>query len=116
MPSYLILESKMSLKASASLAAFCILASISPQANAQTSAVSKYSSVAKESRVEKVPSERRGPTSIAEQQREAAVSIIIRVADESNKFKDQALRVRVQARAADALWDSDHDLARALFL
>jgi hypothetical protein len=41
--------------------------------------------------------------------------MITSLADEANAFKDQSLRVRVQARAADALWESDRALSRTLF-
>src|SRR6185369_14555944 len=37
------------------------------------------------------------------------------LADEARSFKDQTRRARVQARAADVLWDSDPERARELF-
>src|SRR6185503_11638386 len=51
----------------------------------------------------------------AEQRREIAVSLVIALADESRSFKDQIRRARVQARAADVLWEPDQDRARDLF-
>ncbi|HEX3185124.1 MAG TPA: hypothetical protein VHQ94_10015 [Pyrinomonadaceae bacterium] len=51
----------------------------------------------------------------AEQQREIAVALVISLADEARSFKDQARRARIQARAADVLWDSDAERARELF-
>ncbi len=51
----------------------------------------------------------------AEQRREIATSLVIALADESRSFKDQTRRARIQARAADVLWDSDQDRARELF-
>ncbi|HET8781008.1 MAG TPA: hypothetical protein VFM63_01230 [Pyrinomonadaceae bacterium] len=51
----------------------------------------------------------------AEQRREIATSLVISLADESRSFKDQTRRARIQARAADVLWDSDQDRARELF-
>jgi hypothetical protein len=51
----------------------------------------------------------------AEQRREIAVSLVIALADESRSFKDQTRRARVQARAADVLWETDQDRARDLF-
>src|SRR5688572_2644691 len=51
----------------------------------------------------------------AEQRREIAVSLVIALADESRSIKDQTRRARVQARAADVLWDSDQERARELF-
>jgi hypothetical protein len=44
-----------------------------------------------------------------------AIQIVSSLADEARSYKDQSLRVRVQASAADALWDVDNDRARTLF-
>lgn len=52
---------------------------------------------------------------LAEQRRLTALSLLTALADEAKGFQDQALRARVQARAADALWESEQDRARALF-
>jgi tetratricopeptide (TPR) repeat protein len=51
----------------------------------------------------------------AAQQRTVAISLVSSLADEARSFKDQMRRARVQARAADVLWDSDPDRARELF-
>ncbi|HET6850717.1 MAG TPA: hypothetical protein VFH46_00260 [Pyrinomonadaceae bacterium] len=51
----------------------------------------------------------------AAQQRTVAISLVITLADEARSFKDQTRRARVQARAADVLWDTDPDRARELF-
>src|ERR1700752_359462 len=51
----------------------------------------------------------------AAQRRTVAISIITSLADEARNFKDQTRRARVQARAADVLWDSDPERARELF-
>jgi hypothetical protein len=51
----------------------------------------------------------------AEQQRTVAISIVTALADEARSFKDQTRRARVQARAADVLWDTDPERARELF-
>ena len=51
----------------------------------------------------------------AAQQRTIAISLVSALADEARSFKDQTRRARVQARAADVLWDSDPDRARELF-
>src|ERR687889_245774 len=51
----------------------------------------------------------------AAQQRTIAISLVTTLADEARSFKDQTRRARVQARAADVLWDSDPDRARELF-
>jgi hypothetical protein len=52
---------------------------------------------------------------VAEQRRITALSLLTSLADEAKGYHDQALRARVQARAADALWESETDRARALF-
>ena len=44
-----------------------------------------------------------------------AIHLVSSLADDARSFKDNALRVRVQARAADALWKVDRPRARTLF-
>src|SRR6185312_15056145 len=51
----------------------------------------------------------------AAQQRTIAISLVTTLAEEARSFKDQTRRARVQARAADVLWDTDPDRARDLF-
>ena len=51
----------------------------------------------------------------AAQQRTIAISLVTTLADEARSFKDQTRRARIQARAADVLWDSDPERARELF-
>ena len=43
----------------------------------------------------------------AAQQRTIAISLVTTLADEARSFKDQTRRARVQARAADVLWETD---------
>jgi hypothetical protein len=52
---------------------------------------------------------------MAEVRRASAVSLVSTLADEARTFSEPALRARVQARAADALWESDKEKARQLF-
>ena len=52
---------------------------------------------------------------IAEARRTMANTMLTTLAEESRSFRDLALRARVQSRAADALWDTDTENARALF-
>lgn len=52
---------------------------------------------------------------LEEQRRATAISLLISVADEARGYRDQTLRARIQARAADILWDTDVEKARALF-
>lgn len=51
----------------------------------------------------------------AAQQRTVAISLVTTLADDARSFKDQTRRARVQARAADVLWDTDPERARELF-
>jgi len=51
----------------------------------------------------------------AAQRRAVAISLVTTLADEARSFKDQTRRARVQARAADVLWDTDPERSRELF-
>ncbi len=55
------------------------------------------------------------PDPLAEARRATAISLISALADEARGFRDETLRARVQARAADALWETDAERGRALF-
>lgn len=50
------------------------------------------------------------------QRRAFATSTVISLATEARSYKDLQLRSRVLARAADALWETDNNTARALFV
>ncbi|HLL15826.1 MAG TPA: hypothetical protein VK388_12225 [Pyrinomonadaceae bacterium] len=52
---------------------------------------------------------------LAEARRATAISLISSLADEARGFRDETLRARVQARAADALWETDAERGRTLF-
>src|SRR5256885_425976 len=52
---------------------------------------------------------------LAETRRTNAIALVTALADEARGFHNETLRARVQARAADALWDIDKDRARTLF-
>ncbi|HEX8291173.1 MAG TPA: hypothetical protein VF570_05440, partial [Pyrinomonadaceae bacterium] len=52
---------------------------------------------------------------VAELRRTTAISLVSSLADDARAFRDPALRARVQARAADALWDTEREKAAALF-
>ncbi|MFN2533292.1 MAG: hypothetical protein ABR555_18570 [Pyrinomonadaceae bacterium] len=56
------------------------------------------------------------PNPLALQRRTIALSLLTTLADEARIYQDQSLRARVQARAADALWTSNAEKARSLFL
>jgi len=96
------------------IAVLCLLASPFTTATAQSPIIIKSSSVVKEPNEKKSQSKRLDSAVAAE--RDYAVSIVRSLAEESDTFKDQALRVHIQARAADALWESDSLLAHNLFL
>ena len=52
---------------------------------------------------------------MAEIRRTTAISLITTLADDARTFRDTTLRARVQARAADALWETEREKARTLF-
>jgi len=52
---------------------------------------------------------------LAAERRANAIALVNALADESRGFRDQTLKARVQAQAADALWETDKERARALF-
>ncbi|HEV2763055.1 MAG TPA: hypothetical protein VGV38_08675, partial [Pyrinomonadaceae bacterium] len=52
---------------------------------------------------------------LAEARRATAVAAVSSLAEEARDFRDELLRARVQARAADALWETDKTRARSLF-
>ena len=106
----------MSYRAGAWALALCYLMTPSVESRAQTSAAKDYSYAVKEASSTRKGSKSRRSTALAEQERITAISILTSLADESERYKDQTLRVRTQARVADALWDADETLARGLFL
>jgi hypothetical protein len=52
---------------------------------------------------------------VAELRRTTAISLVSTLADDARTFRDPALRARVQARAADALWDTEREKSLTLF-
>jgi len=64
----------------------------------------------------KVTSQASEDASLEQARRSTAVSIITSLVESSERFHDPAVRVRTQARAADALWSVDPVAARALFM
>lgn len=61
------------------------------------------------------PRKEKGVDPVAEQRRELARSLVSALAEEARAFRDERLRARVQARAADLLWSVDRERARDLF-
>lgn len=52
---------------------------------------------------------------LEDERRAFAISLVISIANEARSYSDLALRPRVLARSADALWNADNTTARALF-
>jgi hypothetical protein len=52
---------------------------------------------------------------LAAQRRTVAISLLTSLAEDARSYQDLTLRARIQARTADALWDTDVERARALF-
>lgn len=50
-----------------------------------------------------------------DERRAFAISLVVSIADEARSYSDLALRPRILARSADALWEADNTTARALF-
>jgi hypothetical protein len=94
--------------------ALCLSTLPAPAAKAQTApAAQPTPPAAKKPAAKKPTAEAADP--MAEVRRASAVSLVSTLADESRSFAEPGLRARVQARAADALWDTDKERARALF-
>ena len=84
---------------------FCLLPSAASFA-AQTTPAKK---------TPKPAAKREATDPLAEARRITAISLVSSLADEARSFRDELLRARVQARAADALWDTDKAKSRLLF-
>jgi hypothetical protein len=85
-----------------------------PLAHAQTAAAQPKKPAAATTATKK--SAGRGAADpLAAERRANAITLVNTLADESRGFKDQTLRARVQVQAADALWETDKERARALF-
>ncbi|MET0648051.1 MAG: hypothetical protein ABW208_15655 [Pyrinomonadaceae bacterium] len=52
---------------------------------------------------------------MAELRRTTAISLVSTLADDARVYRDPALRARVQARAADALWETEREKSFLLF-
>ncbi|HEX7957718.1 MAG TPA: hypothetical protein VF508_12280, partial [Pyrinomonadaceae bacterium] len=85
------------------------LSALAPAAQAQTPGGAKPNKPA----AKKPAAEAADP--MAEVRRASAVTLVSALAEEARTFREPALRARVQARAGDALWDTDKERARALF-
>ncbi len=75
----------------------------------------RNSTTTSEPRAKNPPAAVHAADPLAETHRATAISLINALADEARGFHDETLRARVQARAADALWDTDRERAKTLF-
>jgi hypothetical protein len=98
------------------LAAFCILlfVSVVPAQGPSNKKESPPKTV-KTKGTKAEPAKSEEEEALAAQQRIVAVSLLTTLAEDAHSFRDLRLRARVEARSADALWDTDPEKARALF-
>jgi hypothetical protein len=54
-------------------------------------------------------------SAVIAQRRQTAIALLTSLAVEARSYRDETLRGRVQARVADALWDTDWEASRDLF-
>ena len=95
--------------------ALCCVISIDFTANAQSSR-SKPTPQDKDRRA-RATSSLEGDTAKLQEARMAfAIQVVSSLADEARSYKDESLSVRIQARAADVLWNGDPERARLLFV
>lgn len=95
--------------------ALCICAFAASAVNAQQPQPSPQQTPA---RSPKKPAAKGTPAEadpMAEVRRTTAISLITSLADDARTFREPTLRARVQARAADALWETERERARTLF-
>lgn len=95
-------------------AAVCLLSLIQPMpaAHAQTPAAAQPKKPAANATKTRATG---AADPLAAERRANAISLINTLAEESRGFRDQTLRARVQMQAADVLWETDKERARALF-
>lgn len=102
------------LSKSALVTALCLLLPAALHAQAPATQTPKEGAQgAKKPAAKKVAADKADP--LAHERQSVATSLVTSLADEARSFRDEALRARVQARAADALWVSDAEKARTLF-
>lgn len=87
---------------------------VGPQINAQTSP-SQQAPIKKKDAHQGERAAQADDDPFAAQRRASAISLLTSLADKARTFRDMKLRARAQARAADALWELDAELARTLF-
>ena len=90
-----------------------LLLTLSPHASAQTPAAVTPTPAPRKAERLSAPKGEADP--LAAQRRAQAVALLTSLADEAAGFRDETMRARAQARAADALWETDKEKARTLF-
>lgn len=97
----------------ASLLAGLCLITLTSVLYAQAPAEKKETTPRKTSRSKTIKAEE--PDPIAAQRQVVAISLLQSLADDARSFRESKLRARVQARVADAFWETDPERARGLF-
>jgi hypothetical protein len=99
-----------------SICAFVLICAVSPgaPASAQT-ATGKSSPRVKEPSVASDSAMQEEADLLAEMRRVTAIALVTSLADEARGYQNETLRVRIQARAAEALWQTERERARSLF-
>lgn len=98
-----------------SLAVVCCVVSISPTTNAQSRPRKPPAEGPdKPTAAKAVPED--DPAGLKEARLAFAIQVVSSLADEARGYKQESLRVEVQARAADVLWNVDRARARTLFV
>ena len=87
-------------------ASLCAVVAQTPEATPAPKAAPPTTTKAKAAKVDPLEKERR----------DTALRLVNDLADEARTFRNEMLRARVQSRAADTIWDTDQERARALFL
>lgn len=93
---------------------FC-LASTLERVSAQASTDNKSSSSIQKQSAANALHMKDEDDQLSEAQRLTVLAIASSLADEARGYRDEALRVRVQARVAEVLWETERDRARLLF-
>src|SRR2546430_5142955 len=83
----------------------CLSVAAQPKAGTPGSAKPSTDKAAREAEAERLLKERRAN----------AQSLLINLAADARNFTDAMVRARVQARIADALWETDRERSRAMF-
>jgi hypothetical protein len=94
------------------LAGLCLIA-LTSVLFAQAPAEKKETTPRKFSRSK--PAKAEEPDPIAAQRQVVAISLLQSLAEDARSFREPKLRARVQARVADAFWETDSERARGLF-